>query len=99
MPDVPGQSVILERQNADAQVTFSDSAAAGACNASGGAAETGLETDANAAAGQCRAVGSGAETSLAYSAEATAFAAGAEGGEAAGGGPVPLHLRPRRGRI
>lgn len=82
MPDVPGQSVILERQNAGAQVAFSDSAAAGACSASGGAAETGLETDANVAADQCGAVGSGAETSLAYSAEATASVSGTESGEA-----------------
>ena len=83
VPDVPGQSAILERQNAGAQVTFSDSAAAGACNASGGAAETGLETDANAAAGQCGAVGADAAPGLAYSAEAAASAAGAEGGEVA----------------
>lgn len=81
LPDVPGQSVILERQNAGAQVVFSDSAAAGACSASGGAAETGLETDANATADQCGAVGSGAETSLAYSAEATASVSGTEIGE------------------
>ena len=83
LPDVPGQSVILERQNAGAQVTISDSAAAGACRASGGAAETGLETDANVAADQCGAVGSVAETGLAYSAEAAASAAGADGGGAA----------------
>ena len=82
LPDVPGQSVILERQNADAQVTISDSAAAGACSASGGAAETGLETDANATADQCEAVGSGAETGLAYNAEATASVLGTEMGEA-----------------
>lgn len=82
VPDVPGQSVILERQNADAQVAFSDSAAAGACSASGGAAETGLETDANVAADQCGAVGSEAETGLAYNAEATASVSGTEMGEA-----------------
>ena len=82
LPDVPGQSVILERQNAGAQVTISDSAAAGACSASGGAAETGLETDANATADQCEAVGSGAETGLAYNAEATASVLGTEMGEA-----------------
>lgn len=82
LPDVPGQSIILERQSASAQVAFSDSAAAGACSASGGAAETGLETDANATADQCDAVGSGAETSLAYSAEATASVLGTEIGEA-----------------
>ena len=82
LPDVPGQSVILERQNAGAQVVFSNSAAAGACSASGGVAETGLETDANAAADQCGAVGTGAETGLAYNAEAAASAAGAEGGGA-----------------
>ena len=81
MPDVPGQSVILERQNAGAQVAFSDSAAAGACSASGGAAETGLETDANVAADQCGAVGSEAETSLAYNSEATASVLGIESGE------------------
>ena len=80
LPDVPGQSVILERQNAGAQVTISDSAAAGACSASGGASETGLETDANAAADQCGAVDSGAETGLAYNTEAAASAAGAKGG-------------------
>lgn len=82
LPDVPGQSVILERQNAGAQVAFSDSAAAGACSASGGAAETGMATDANAAADQCGAVGSGAETSLAYNAEVTASVLGTEMGEA-----------------
>lgn len=82
LPDVPGQSVILERQNAGAQVAFSDSAAAGACSASGGAAETGLETDANAAADQCKAVGSEVETSLAYNAEAIASVLGAKIGEA-----------------
>lgn len=82
VPDVPGQSVILERQNAGAQVVFSDSTAAGACSASGGAAETGLETDANVAADQCGAVGSGAEVSLAYNAEATASVLGTEMGEA-----------------
>ena len=82
LPDVPGQSVILERQNAGAQVAFSDSAAAGACSASGGAAETGLETDANVAADQCGAVGSGAETGLAYGAEAAASVLGTEIGEA-----------------
>lgn len=82
LPDVPGQSIILERQSASAQVAFSDSAAAGACSASGGAAETGLETNANAAADQCEAVGSGAETGLAYNAEATASVLGTEMGEA-----------------
>lgn len=82
LPDVPGQSVILERQNAGAQVVFSNFAAAGACSASGGVAETGLETDANVAADQCGAVGSGAETSLAYSAETTASVSGTESGEA-----------------
>ena len=82
LPDVPGQSVILERQNAGAQVAFSDSAAAGACSASGGAAETGLETDANVAADQCGAVGSVAETGLAYGAEAAASVLGTEIGEA-----------------
>ena len=81
LPDVPGQSVILERQNAGAQVDVSDSAAAGACSASSGAAETGLETDANAAADQCEAVGSEAETSFAYSADATASVLGTEIGE------------------
>ena len=81
VPDVPGQSVILERQNAGAQVTFSDSAAAGACSASGGTAETGLETDANAAADQCGAVGLEAETSFACSADATASVSGTEIGE------------------
>ena len=85
LPDVPGQSVILERQNAGAQVAFSDSAAAGACSASGGAAEMGLEADANVAADQCGAVGSGAETSLAYSAEATASVLGTEIGAASSG--------------
>ena len=40
LPDVPGQSVILERKNAGAQVVFSNSAAAGACSASGGTAES-----------------------------------------------------------
>ena len=82
LPDVPGQSVILERQNAGAQVAFSDSAAAGACSASGGAADTGLETDANATADQCDAVGSGAETGFAYSADATSSVFGIEIGEA-----------------
>lgn len=82
LPDVPGQSVILERQNAGAQVAFSDSAAAGACSASGGAAETGLEADANVTADQCGAVGSGAETGLAYNAEATASVLGTEIGAA-----------------
>ena len=82
LPDVPGQSVILERQNAGAQVAFSDSAAAGSCSASGGVAETGMETDANVAADQCGAVGSGAETGLAYGAEATASVSGTEMGEA-----------------
>ena len=82
LPDVPGQSVILERQNAGAQVAFSDSAAAGACSASGGASETGLETDANVAADQCGAVDSGAETGLAYNAEAAASVLGTEIGEA-----------------
>ena len=82
LPDVPGQSVILERQNAGAQVAFSDSAAAGACSASSGAAETGLETDANATADQCDAVGSWAETGLTYGAEATASVSGTEIGEA-----------------
>ena len=81
LPDVPGQSVILERQNAGAQVAFRDSAAAGACSASGGAAETGLEADANVTADQCGAVGSEAETSLVYNAEATASAFGTEIGE------------------
>lgn len=81
LPDVPGQSVILERQNAGAQVVFSDSAAAGACSASGSAAETGLETDANAAADQCGAVGSGSETGLAYNTEAAASVLGIEIGE------------------
>ena len=81
VPDVPGQSVILERQNAGAQVAFSDSAAAGACSASGGTAETGLETDANAAADQCGAVGLEAETSFACSADATASVSGTEIGE------------------
>lgn len=81
LPDVPGQSVILERQNADAQVNVSDSAAAGVCSASSGAAETGLETDANAAADQCGAVASEAETSFAYSADATASVLGTEIGE------------------
>ena len=80
---MPGQSVILERQNAGAQIAFSGSAAAGACNASGGAAETGLEADADAAAGQCGAVGADAETGLAYSSEAIPDTAGAESGEAA----------------
>ena len=82
LPDVPGQSIILERQSASAQVAFSDSAAAGACSASGGAADTGLETDANATADQCDAVGSGAETGLTYGAEATASVSGTEMGEA-----------------
>ena len=82
LPDVPGQSVILERQNAGAQVAFSDSATAGACSASGGAAETGLETDANVTADHCAAVGSGAETGLTYGAEATASVSGTEMGEA-----------------
>ena len=82
LPDVPGQSVILERQNAGAQVAFSNSAAAGACSASGGTAETGLETDANAAADQCGAVGLEAETSFACSADATASVSGTEMGEA-----------------
>ena len=81
LPDVPGQSVILERKNVGAQVVFSNSAAAGACSASGGMAETGLETDANAAADQCGAVDSEAETGLAYSAEATASILGTEIGE------------------
>lgn len=81
LPDVPGQSVILERQNTGAQIAFSDSAAAGACSASGGTAETGLETDANATADQCGAVGLNAEPSLAYSAEATASVSGTEIGE------------------
>lgn len=81
LPDVPGQSAILERQNTSAQIAFSDSAAAGACNASGGTAETGLETDANATADQCGAVGLNAEPSLAYSAEATASVSGTEIGE------------------
>ena len=85
VPDVPGQSVILERQNAGAQVAFSDSAAAGSCSASGGAAETGMETDANVAADQCGAVGSGAETGLAYNAEATASVLGTEIGAASSG--------------
>ena len=85
VPDVPGQSVILERQNAGAQVAFSDSAAAGACSASGGTAETGLETDANATADLCGAVGSGAETGLAYNAEATASVLGTEIGAASSG--------------
>lgn len=82
LPDVPGQSVILERQNAGAQVVVSNSAAAGACSASGGTAETGLETDANAAADQCGAVGLEAETSFACSADATASVSGTEMGEA-----------------
>ena len=81
LPDVPGQSVILERQSAGAQVTISDSAAAGICSASGGAADTGLETDANVAADQCGAVGSEAETGLAYGAEAAASVLGTEMGE------------------
>ena len=81
LPDVPGQSVILERQNAVAQVAVSDSAAAGACSASSGAAETVLKTDANATADRCGSVGSGAEPSLAYSAEATASGLGTEIGE------------------
>ena len=85
LPDVPGQSVILERQNAGAQVAFSDSAVAGACSASGGTAETGMETDASAAADQCGAVGSGAETGLAYNAEATASVLGTEIGAASSG--------------
>ena len=82
LPDVPCQSVILERQNAGAHVAFSDSAAAETCSASGGAAETGLETDANAAADQCGAVGSGAETGIAYGAEAAASVSDTEMGEA-----------------
>ena len=81
LPDVPGQSVILERKNAGAQVAFSNSAAAGACSASGGTAETGLETNANAAADQCGAVGLEAETSFAYSADATASVSGTKIGE------------------
>ena len=85
LPDVPGRSVILERQNAGAQVVVSDSAAAGSCSASGGAAETVLETDANATADQCGTVGSGAETGLAYNAEATASVLGTEIGAASPG--------------
>lgn len=81
LPDVPGQSVILERKNAGVQVAVSDSAAAGACSASGGTAETGLETDANVMADQCGAVDSEAETSFAYSTEATASILGTEIGE------------------
>ena len=81
LPDVPGQSVILERKNAGAQVVFSNSAAAGACSASGGMAETGLEADANVTADQCGAVGLEAETSFAYSADATASILGTEMGE------------------
>ena len=82
---MPGQSVILERQNAGAQVAFSNSATAGACSASGGVAETGLEADANVTADQCEAVGSGAETGLAYNAEATASVLGTEIGAASSG--------------
>ena len=85
LPDVPGRSVILERQNAGAQVVVSDSAAAGACSASGAVAETGLEADANVTADQCEAVGSGAETGLAYNAEATASVSGTEIGAASSG--------------
>lgn len=81
LPNVPGQSVILERKNAGAQVTFSNSAAAGACSASGGIAETGLEADANVTADQCGAVGLEAETSFAYGADATASVSGTEIGE------------------
>ena len=82
LPDVPGQSVILERQNTETQIAVSNSAAAGACSASDGVAETGLETDANAAADQCGAVGLEVETSFVCSADATASILGTEIGEA-----------------